>query len=616
MKIEAKVAALLYIFHIGGGGPQRECPLPVDALDSHGCLFVVFLILCILITNYHNDIMADDTTPRQIPDSQESEDAVIASSPQSQPSAPTGQTRAARGVGRTVRRRFWCDCDGDVEDDSYVVCNGPHAKPRYFHVECIVGDVDPDTWRCSVCTSQAPETSSLPSSSQAEASDWEVKAILDKRFDVAGDVEYLVRWKPVPGYTSWPDEWLPEAQISASELIAAFERGENATDEDDETEDATSVSDIESADVEAGNPYRSHLLRGYWSLARGLFPEVQRHAAAKSLPNFEVFRAIALQILASVPYQLLLSVCGSGLIRRKLVDPGLSIVLDGNKSKARPCIYLLEFVNENGLGPNMKEMRRIIEKARRYIDPETDDDDELAVQVDRVAKELSSSERARRRAGYRSYIDDKDRTKQRIITLLDGLSAHLDALDDQSDTKRVPFLIRDIGYTDNAERRIDSQHSLHRSSNKVMNLLEAIAFADDLFGDKYSFEGGVIFLCYQPNHALYGEIIFSLLAESYVDGGKGVNGVEAGISNASNNRWQDWQEWTSSTFSKTQLVSNLQAERERMKAYRQEHQQILYESDELERAELQAEADAIQRTTKLQQELSDAYGDLETLRLT
>ncbi|KAI7308850.1 hypothetical protein KC315_g13218 [Hortaea werneckii] len=552
----------------------------------------------------------------EISDSQESDNSIIVASAPSQPSAPTGQTRGASAGQKPPRN--WCGCDGDVEDDSTVACKGPgHAQPRYFHVECIEGEVDLDTWRCPVCTSQEPQTSSQPSS-QVEAPEWNVKAILDKRIGVAGNVEYLVKWAPVPGFPRYDDEWLPEGQITADELIGAFERGETAADEDDETED--SVSDIESADVEAGNPYRSHLLRGYWSLARGLYLDVQRHAAAESLPGFEPFREIACQILASVPYQLLLSVCGSGMIRRKLADPGLSFLLDENmtKSKGRPCIYLLEFVDKDGLGPNIKEMRHIIERARCYTNPETDEDVNFAIRVDGVAvdRDLSSSERAKIRNGYRKYIDGSERTKQRIVALLDGLSAHLDALDDQSDTKRVPFLIRNVGYTDDGERRVDSQHFFHRSSNKVMNLIEATAFAEDLIGNRYSFDGGVVFLCYQPNHAVYGEIIFSLLAESYVDSGKGVNAVQAGTSNASNNRWQDWNEWTSKAFTESPLVANFQAERERIAAYRREYEQILQETAQLERAKLQAEANAIQRVMKLKQELSNAYKDLESLRLT
>lgn len=450
------------------------------------------------ITNYQNNIMADHTTPREIPDSQESEDAVIASSPQSQPSDPTGQTRAARGVGRTVQRRFWCNCEGDVEDDSTVVCTGPHhAQPRHYHIECVEVEVEADTeWRCPLCISKTAETYSQ-ASSQGDATLWNFKAGRNQRHNAdAGDTE-------------------------------------------DEEEDAPkgAVSDFTSADFEANNPYWKHLELGYESFARALWQDVTLHAAARDLPNFDVFSTICEQILASVPDLILRSVCGSGLKKRKLVDLRLQRFLDRNlrKGSSRPCIYMLEFVDEEGLGPSIAEMRRLVESAWQYVKPETQEDIDLAIDVDSVKGRLSKDERTEVANGWRRYIGGSENTRQRITALLNELTNQLDALD-KSDADKVPFLIRDIGYTDNAERRIYEQHALHNSSNKLMNLLEAISLTDVLKG-KYSFEADVIFLCYHYTHACWGEIIFSLLAQSYVDSGKGVNGKQAGLNITSNNRW-------------------------------------------------------------------------------
>lgn len=524
--------------------------------------------------------MSDDTIPREISDSQESEDAITVAPPaQNQPSALRSPTRASPAKRRTVQTRTWCNCDGDVEEDTTVVCNGPHhAQSRYYHVECIPEKLEADTeWRCPHCISKTAETYSQ-GSSQGDAALWSFKAGRDTR------------------------------------------QSANAGDSEDEEDDATpgSASDFTSADVEANNPYWSHLELGYESFARALWQDATLHSAAKDLPNFEVFSTICEQILASVSDPILRSVCGSGLKKRKLVDIRLQKFLNRNfrKGLSRPCIYMFEFVDEEGLGPSITKMRRLIELAWQYVKPETQEDMDLAIDVDEVKGRLSLDERTDSANGWRRYIDGSENTRQRITALLTELTNQLDALD-ISDTDKVPFLIRDIGYTDNAERRIKEQHALHNSSNKLMNLLEAISLSDKLLKRKYSFEADVIFLCYHYTHACWGEIIFSLLAQSYVDGGKGVNGKQAGLNITSNNRWtvQDWQKWASETFTESPLIPNLKAERERRRARRQEHQQVLSEIAQLERAERQTEANEIQRVIDSEQDASDAYRALGPLGL-
>ncbi|KAI6789023.1 hypothetical protein KC332_g18195 [Hortaea werneckii] len=271
--------------------------------------------------------MADDTTAREIPDSQESEDAIIVASPaRGEPSALMSPTRTSPAKGRTVKTRTWCDCGGDVEDDTTVVCDGPHhAQPRYYYMECIPGELAADTaWRCPLCISKTAEISSQ-GSSQGDAALWSFKAGRNTR------------------------------------------QSANAEDSEDEEEDKPSgvASDFTPADVEANNPYWSHLELGYESFARALWQDATLYAAAKDMPNFEVFSTICEQILASVPDPILRSVCGSGLKKRKLVDPRLQKFLDRNfrKGSSRPCIYMFEFVDEEGMGPSIAEMRRLIELA-------------------------------------------------------------------------------------------------------------------------------------------------------------------------------------------------------------------------------------------------------------
>jgi hypothetical protein len=57
------------------------------------------------------------------------------------------------------------------------------------------------------------------------------------------------------------------------------------------------------------------------------------------------------------------------------------------------------------------------------------------------------------------------------------------------------------------------------SSNKVMNLFEAMSIAR--LKGTYRMHGDIIFLSIGHLHAKFGEIIFSLLGQSYVGTGKG-----------------------------------------------------------------------------------------------
>ncbi|KJX97665.1 hypothetical protein TI39_contig474g00001 [Zymoseptoria brevis] len=283
----------------------------------------------------------------------------------------------------------------------------------------------------------------------------------------------------------------------------------------------------------AGNPYLHALTIGYWSLSRELYNPVKSHTAATYLPDANTWEHVCQEILTKVPFSALLGICGAGLQRMKKADPKLAETLQRyrDRSAKRPCIYIIEFADEDGVGPKVGELRSMVSMATAYAWPDDDDSDahDLAIRIDSVEGRLSSLKQKdiRSNGTSRQYLSDgaKDNSRKRFKVMLAAVLKRLDALN-LSDSAKCPFLLNDAGYTNNGVYRIEDQHLRHISSNDLMNLFEAISIAE--LGGRYRMYGEVVFLCYSKEEASLGEIVFSLLAESYVESGRGFNGKPAG----------------------------------------------------------------------------------------
>jgi hypothetical protein len=122
---------------------------------------------------------------------------------------------------------------------------------------------------------------------------------------------------------------------------------------------------------------------------------------------------------------------------------------------------------------------------------------------------------------------------------------------------------------------------LNSGSNPLMSLFNAIAQSNLTFiareraafdvGDmavKYRLHGDVIFLGFRRDHAAIGEIVFSVLAQSYTKTGKGFNGVLAGVQNQANAKYDEdhFKEWQHDVWNpqESPAQSNQEAEKGRI----------------------------------------------------
>jgi hypothetical protein len=126
-------------------------------------------------------------------------------------------------------------------------------------------------------------------------------------------------------------------------------------------------------------------------------------------------------------------------------------------------------------------MTHLIDRARKYADPANEDDKRFAVDVDGVAGHLSHRERNDIVAGNTRRYLPHDTARAKLAEMLNALESQINGM---SEAERVPFVLREVGYTDNGPRRLE-QHGKHSFSNKMMNLFEAISYADKDVGSTY-----------------------------------------------------------------------------------------------------------------------------------
>ena len=121
---------------------------------------------------------------------------------------------------------------------------------------------------------------------------------------------------------------------------------------------------------------------------------------------------------------------------------------------------------------------------------------------------LDSNDRAAvRYGGVRKYTDPRKGGREAIDILIKNLDVQMQGL---ADDDRMPFPLREVGYTHNAERRIIDQHKKHASSNIFMNLFEAICMVDPAL-KVYEMQGHVVFLCSKRVHVSCATCSFAAL---------------------------------------------------------------------------------------------------------
>ncbi|KAK6442155.1 hypothetical protein LTR95_001624 [Oleoguttula sp. CCFEE 5521] len=411
-------------------------------------------------------------------------------------------------------------------------------------------------------------TASVQSSQNNEG--YAVRGIKGVRsFPCEGGMEtfYLVDWMPGPDGEEYEQSWQAAARLDCEEFIEEFNasRGE--------------VADNASVEISEDriNPFKREIETEYWCIAEQVVDRALEHSGVTTDRPTANLRII--QMLATLPDALLYAICGSGVQARKAVDPELQAVLAANleASVDRPCIYEMELVDRNGNPPSLRDTEKLISCARRYMTPSAHESDaRLISRIDKAKGRLTQGDiqAQDKNPNWKRYLP-RESNPVTLETVLAAMERECSALKAEGYPQDIPlpWSMRDIGYTNSGPRRIKEQVN-HRGSNKYMSVFEAIAVSETDWDADYAVKGDVIFLCFDLRQARLAEVLFSLIAGSYKEPGRGCNTVNAGASNRSNEEFNDASQWSAflrATLETTPYLDDMEREKQRAQDWNRQH---------------------------------------------
>lgn len=248
------------------------------------------------------------------------------------------------------------------------------------------------------------------------------------------------------------------------------------------------------------------------------------------------------------------------------VFDGFWILNEGEECE-KPGIYLQSLCDEAGFSPSASQWLEVTDLMIVYISNDKASE-ELATDVDQIIHPEPRWPRSltakglRRYMDWRSYLDksrnEPDRHHRKMVQcFVDQLRKRL-----QNETLHAPMKVPlvDIGFSYRPKQRL-RQHRQHESSNYLMNLAEALF--------KYRYPGmfrllqRIMFKCFRPVQAFMAEIVFTRLAQGYVNGGGGFNHSPAGLSEEipfDNLTHRDWESLEEQVYASGVLERALQDE--------------------------------------------------------
>ena len=289
----------------------------------------------------------------------------------------------------------------------------------------------------------------------------------------------------------------------------------------------------DALDAAAGNPHWELFKQGFLAVLEAVAKDAIAHVSLRDVYTMVgTFVRMAYQMMISIPVPVLQGILGGGLLRRKARSEDMYAWLTNNlrKSEDRPSVYLIEFADEIGRSLTYRDMLAILKGARQYMNMHLAADVEFAIKVESNEGELDLFEEQAIRSGVRKWVTS-DKAKERLDELVTNLESRIqnDLAQDPNKSRRMPFVLRDIGYTIRGIKRLDAHLDHTGSANKIMALFALVAKAKGL--EKHALHADVIFLAFRDEHAIAAEVLFSLLARSYTTTGTGFNSIQAGLSN-------------------------------------------------------------------------------------
>lgn len=286
--------------------------------------------------------------------------------------------------------------------------------------------------------------------------------------------------------------------------------------------------------------------------------------------------------------------------------------LDSNAKRNReldqPAIYVIELVKkDNHRAPTPNDMIKILQIADRYAHGE-----EYVVKRVDIWMKTGSKERQR-------YLPN-DSAKRKYKELRDNMLALFRDMTDEEKDVSLGQPLRDVGYADDAFRRI-KEHSKHTGSNYLLNLFEAVAC--EFWPDEFETQSHIVYLIWEVLGCTIAEMVFSVLGSSYIRTGLGFNHVAAGGSNTT--AWRtpwDWHTILQATRYCTPFIERMKIDNQKLDAIHKSESELKEIREQIKEArraaqsqgQSQASASGTQEAV-LRGDLASTKNEIELLKL-
>jgi len=190
-----------------------------------------------------------------------------------------------------------------------------------------------------------------------------------------------------------------------------------------------------------------------------------------------------------------------------------------------PAIYAQYFVNRQGKSPSVRTLLSILDHAERYAKTVGSKDEESVDYACAIDSAYGGNwTRQKSREGQRRYLANGESHAEVCFNWIKIVRARLRGFSPDEPVSR-PLLV--VGYATIPFNRL-LEHETHRSSNYLMNLLEAISRTH--FNGRYSMKQYVVLHIVHATHAMYSEIMITRIGLGYVSQGGGMSHFPAGVS--------------------------------------------------------------------------------------
>ncbi|KAF7924969.1 uncharacterized protein EAE98_007057 [Botrytis deweyae] len=278
-------------------------------------------------------------------------------------------------------------------------------------------------------------------------------------------------------------------------------------------------------------------------------------------------------------------------------------LMGGDKKEARPYIYIHYLVNFEGDSPTANELKLVISSVKIYIRGYGAENDEqsqrLAIEVDNAIESRGSI----LRPGQRRYVE-KESWKQNILKWIKALEIRLEfEIKNGRGSEPLSRPLTEVGYAQSLDRL--EQHRKHRSSNYIMNLVEAVCRVR--FLQEYKNRQYIIFNLMEASDGMYGEILCTRFAQGYIANGGGFSHCAAGISVHTTRKLGDeyWSKVRKEILAGGELGRNVRREVKKLKERKEVYDKFMSTAKDM--------ADTTQRLIDLKETWEKKKDELEKI---